>query len=202
MRIFLHILLLLLVSFSLQAELYKGIDEHGNVYFTDKEIPDSEKIPMHMPTVIQMPKPEDVKQTTEKVSKDTSYTSFKILHPANDDTIRNNNGNITVSLALTPELNTASGHKISVSVDGKVVIQSTALLTVQLTNIDRGSHTIQATVINKKGKTIKSSNSITVHLKRKGLTPVPHARIHPDNPEVIIFSGPGPDTVSYRPGPH
>jgi hypothetical protein len=196
-----YLALLLLMPLSLHAELYKGVDEEGNVTFSDKETPNSEVIPMHMPTAIPMPKPVPVEKSPEKEVAETNYTAFTIVQPVNDATIRNNTGSVSVSLSLTPALDTSAGHHISVSVDGKVIIKNSASLTVPLTNIERGSHSIQATVKNKKGKTIKTSNSVTVHLKRIGLTPVPHARIHPQDPNVIIYSGAGPDTVTFRPGP-
>jgi hypothetical protein len=195
------ILLLLLASFSLQAELYKGVDEEGNVYFTDKEIPNAEKIPMRMPTSIQMPKPEQKVETTEQPAAETSYTEFQIIQPANDATIRDNSGNVSVSLALTPDLNLAAGHTISVSIDGKPASKGGKSLKVRLLNIDRGSHTIKASILNKLGKTIKTSNSVTIHLKRKGLSAAPRTYVDPENPEIIVFNGPGPQTTTYRPGP-
>ena len=166
-------LILLLVPFSLQAELYKSVDEEGNVTFSDKETPNSEEIPMRMPTAIPMPKPEPKVEATEKTPTETSYTEFQIIQPVNDATVRDNTGNVSVSLTLTPPLDLAAGHKISVSVDGKPVSKGGTSLSVQLPNIDRGRHTIKASVLNKKGKTIKTSNSITIHLKRQGLTPTP-----------------------------
>jgi len=201
MKQLLHTLLLLLITFSLQAELYKSVDDEGNVTFSDKETPDAEEIPMRMPTSIPMPKPVAVKKTPEETTAETKYTAFKIVYPGNDATIRNNTGSVSVSLSLEPALDSAAGHSISVSVDGKVLIKNSTTLSVSLTGIDRGSHSIQAIIKNKKGKTVKTSNSVTVHLKRIGLTPVPKARIHPEYPDVIIYSGPGPDTASFQPGP-
>lgn len=200
MKRFLY-LILLLMPFSLQAELYKSVDEEGNVTFSDKETPNSEEIPMRMPTSIPMPKPEPKVEATEKTPTETSYTEFQIVQPVNNATVRDNSGNVSVSLALTPPLDLAAGHKISVSVDGKPVSKGGTSLSVQLPNIDRGSHTIKASVLNKKGKTIKTSNSITIHLKRMGLTPTPRVYIDPENPEVIVFNGPGPRVISYQPGP-
>jgi hypothetical protein len=196
----LFFLIPLLVSFSLQAELYRSVNEEGNVTFSDKETPNAEKIPMHMPTEVRMPKPEAKTEAAEKPDTGTRYTEFQITQPVNDATVRDNTGNVSVVLTLKPDLDLAAGHKITVSVDGKPVKTGTSL-GVQLPNIDRGSHSISAVVIDKSGKTIKTSNSVTIHLKRKGLTPQPRVTINPENPDVIVFNGPGPRDITYQPGP-
>lgn len=198
----LRLLLLLLVSFSLQAEIYKGVDAEGNVIFTDKEIPNAEKIPMRLPTVIKMPKPEVVEQATEDNSSSVNYRTFKILQPQNNATLRENTGNVSVSLELTPNLNTTAGHRVSIVVDGKVVTKGTTALTVQLPNIDRGSHTLKARVIDKNNKTVITSNTVTFHMKRQSVprpTPLGPAT-GPVNPDDTLAS-PGSQTATFKAGP-
>ena len=200
MKRFLY-LILLLMPFSLQAELYKSVDEEGNVTFSDKETPNSEIIPMRMPTSIPMPKPEPKVEATEKAPTETSYTKFQIVQPVNNATVRDNSGNVSVSLALTPPLDLASGHKISVSVDGKVVSKGSTSLTTRIPNINRGKHTIKAVVKDKNNKTVISSNTVQFHMKRRSdLHLTPGSGTGPSNPDGSPIN-PGPNNPAFRPGP-
>lgn len=202
MQQILRLLLLLLVSLSLQAEIYRGINAEGNVVFSDKEIPNSEKIPMPTPNITQMPKPVPVEPTTEDSVDSANYRSFKIEQPENNGTIRENNGNVSISLELTPDLNTKAGHTISIVVDGKVVTRATTALTTQLSNINRGSHTIKAHVNDKDNKTIITSNTVEFHMKRFS---VQHPQssgpaIGPVNADGTLIK-PGPQNLAFKPGP-
>ena len=219
MQKLLHLVLLLLVSFSLQAELYKGVNEEGNVSFSDKETPNAEKIPMPSPNTIKMPEPVP-KQQASVESAETQYSAFKITSPKTNDTLRENTGAVAVTLELTPGLNTEAGHSIVISVDGKPVVKGTTALTSQLPDISRGSHVVKAFVKNKKGKTLITSNKVIFHLKRLSeLHPKPAGSnpgpvdadgnpIHPGSsskPGPVNPNGtsikPGPQTPIYTPGP-
>lgn len=163
----LYLIPLLLISFSPQAELYKGIDADGNVIYTDIEIPNAEKIPMPSPNIIQMPKLEPVEKIIEKKAR--GYSTFKLEQPKNNATLRINDGNVTVSLSLTPDLDTKAGDTISILVDGRVVTKGSTTLTTQVLNIDRGEHTISAAIKDKNNKTIISSNTVIFHMKRQSI---------------------------------
>ncbi|MDH3343592.1 MAG: DUF4124 domain-containing protein, partial [Gammaproteobacteria bacterium] len=104
-------LILLLVSLSIQAEIYRGVDEEGEVFYSDKELPNSELIPTPTPNAISMPKPEPKKPAAE-VKQANQYKSFRIVSPANDATFKDNAGNLTVSLSIEPDLNTEKGDHI------------------------------------------------------------------------------------------
>lgn len=194
----LHLILFLLVSFSVQAALYKGVDAEGNVTFSDKETPNAEEIPMPTPNIIKMPKPKPAEKIAEEDKG--NYKSFSITQPKTNATLRASNGNVPVSLSLTPKLDTASGHKISIFVDGKAVIKGVTTLSVQLPNIDRGKHTISAAIKDKNNKTLISSNKVTLHLKRMSELHPTGQGTGPSNPDGSPIN-PGPNNPAFRPGP-
>jgi len=194
----LYLILFLLVSFSLQAELYKGVDADGNVTFSDKQTPNAEKIPMPTPNVIKMPKPRPVEKKAEDNVGD--YKSFTIEQPKTNETVRQSDGNVPVSLALTPNLDTASGHKISILVDGKRVIKGSTTLTALLPTVDRGKHTISAVVKDKNNKTLISSNKVTFHMRRMSELHPTGQGTGPSNPDGSPIN-PGPNNPAFRPGP-
>ena len=157
-------LVLLLVSFSTQAEIYRGVDEEGEVFYSDKELPNSELIPTPTPNAIRMPKPEPKKPAAE-VKQENQYKSFRIVSPVNDATFKDNAGNLSVSLSIEPELNVKKGDHIRLSIDNRVVIAKSTTQITQIPNVDRGTHSLKAELVRGSGQTIMS-NSIQFHMKR------------------------------------
>ncbi|MES0328574.1 MAG: DUF4124 domain-containing protein [Gammaproteobacteria bacterium] len=199
MKYFLAIALLLF-AFSIHAEIYRGVDEEGNVFYSDKDQANAELIPTPTPNAITMPKLEANKPAAEDAEKNP-YKSFGIVSPANNATIRDNIGNISITLSLLPALDTKNSHRITIYLDGQIVISATTELTIQLANISRGNHTLSAKVIDGKGKQLIRSNAVTIHMKRsssqhnKSSGTPPGPKTSDGNPYT-----PGPQGIIFKPG--
>ncbi len=167
------LLLTLLISFTVDAELYKGLDEDGNVYYSDTPINSSEKFTPPSLSVMDAPKvpPKEEVIEIEEPPAEYKYTAFSIAAPKNNETIWNE-PQLMVSLNLKPALNTAEGDNIWLLMDGKPLIKKSRNLSLPIGRADRGSHTLQAQIKNKKGKVVKRTKTITVHIKN---TVVPRA---------------------------
>ena len=174
MKLFLFILLSLFF-FSSQAELYKWVDENGEIVYSD-EPPHENAEPLVPPPLsttpafkhkakAKMKTPVDEKEK----EKETLYSLFNITSPVNNEIIRDNAGNFSVSLELSPELDIKAGHTITILVDSQSKIQGNTGLTVGLKNINRGAHAIQAVIKNKQKKIIQSTNSVTIHMRRTSI---------------------------------
>lgn len=162
--------LLILFTFSSHATLYKYTDQNGETIYSDTPpyAGASEITPPQLQTApaFKPPKKDKDKTPTKAQQKDTRYFSLEISQPKHDATIRNNMGEISIVLGLSPELNSQNGDYINIYLDGRIIKKHTTSLKAKLTEIDRGSHNIKAEVRNKKGKLLKSSRIITVHLHR------------------------------------
>jgi len=165
-----------LVSMSVQAALYKWVDENGEVVYSD-EPPHEGMEPIKPPPISTTPPVKVKPRATPKAAakpakppepekKPINYSEFSITAPGNDDAVRNNPGNVNVSFALTPALDTASGHYINLLVDGKVTGGKIQGQSVTVPNMDRGTHTLKAEIHDQTGKLLKSSNTVTFHLLR------------------------------------
>ncbi len=190
MRIFLFIFSLL-IAFGVHAKLYKWVDENGEVHYSDspphKNAKEIKPPPlMTTPAVKYTPKK---KEAEEKEETATKYTDFKITSPGENETIRDNSGNVSISLSIDPPLDTKNGHSISILIDGRTKINKSKSLSHTLNYVDRGTHKLQAEIRNAKGKTIKSSNTVTIHLHR-------FSKLHRKPPPGVV-PPPGPP----RPGP-
>ena len=154
------------------AEMYKWVDQEGNISYSDQPpFKGAEKLDAPvLSTTPSIPVAEN-KSTTE--SKDTeeeeatTYSYLKITSPENETTIRNNEGNFSISITVKPPLNVKQGHYFSVSMDGSTVHDKLTSSSVSMINIDRGTHKLSVTVKNKKAKTLRKSKITTIHIHRQ-----------------------------------
>ena len=164
------------------AQLYKSVDEQGNIIYSDTPTPGAEELtPPPLSTVKTKPVPVDApadEATAEGAAGEepakkppTKYTTFSIVQPKHDDTIWDNSGAVPLALQLEPALDTENGHSIWVYVDGKAVVRKSQSLVQPLSNIDRGTHKIRAEIRDEKRKTLKRTKNVTVHLKRASSIP-------------------------------
>lgn len=177
-----HIILCLsLILFSTHIvaadKVYKKVNPDGTVEFTDQPSRDAEEVPVsEVPTIKIKPAPPiptrfDLQQKEKPQA--FSYEQIVITSPANDEAIRDNAGNITIQGSVSPALRQELGHQLRWTMDGEVLAQQDLIL--QLTNVDRGTHTVQLEVINAEGEVQASSSPVTFHLKRAFIS-------IPDNP--------------------
>ena len=180
MRILLVTLVLALASGAAQAQkVYKIIQPDGSVEFTDEPPPGSNATPITVEPLNTTPPLATPAQEAQAASPaDAGYTKFRITSPDDDAAIRDNAGNVNVDVALEPPLR--SGDTIDIMLNGTVVGggKQTA---ITLSNVERGSHTVQAVVKNGAGKVVARSNSVSFSLQRRSaiLQPSPPPPPHP-----------------------
>ena len=157
-----------------QEKVYKKVYPDGTVEYSDKPIEGGELMNVPKGTVITMPKPSDFKaaETTadrkarekqEAEAHAAMYTRFEIVRPKDDEPIRSNSGDLTAQLVLEPGL--VEGDRLRWKLDGNP-IEGTGGLTLILRNVDRGTHTLQAEIVDSQGKVVKSTPVVTFHLLR------------------------------------
>jgi uncharacterized protein DUF4124 len=154
MRLILSSLLFFFMSYPGAATVYKTVDDDGNIIFTDKPSENSEEIILQDLQTIDNPNPGRAKPYQPKKDKSPVYKTIVVSKPADGSAIRSNNGSVTISVTLEPALRL--GHKIIISMDGKEVGSGAS---VSLQNVDRGTHSISASVVNGTGKKLISTSS-------------------------------------------
>lgn len=156
---------------ALGTEIYRQVDENGHVTFSDR--PQDGGEPVKLSPINRTP-PVTVRERREppqptKSADSTDYESIRVSQPADDEVVRDNTGNLAVSVQVVPKL--AKGHRIRLLVDGTSPVDDSASGQFQLTNVDRGSHELSAQVIDDQGNIRIESEPVTVHLKRHALPP-------------------------------
>lgn len=160
------------------AAIYKTTDAQGNVVFTD--IPprdDSKSVELTEGNLYRPPasisttassSADPLTQVPEAEDEDLSFAGYDklaITSPPHDQALRENTGNFNVTVAIDPGLHIEAGHRLRVLVDGKVAGEASGA-TVPLQNIDRGTHSLVAQVIDDTGTVLVSSSPVVVHLQR------------------------------------
>lgn len=159
------LLVLLLIPFAVGAQIYKWKDKDGKVHYSDQPQKNTDK-PIDLPESMiykAPPKPRINLDKPKKREPYKAYQTFKIASPQNDGTVRSAPGNMTVSLQVSPGLK--SGHELVVMIDGKQVAKGKST-SISVSNVDRGTHSLSAKIIDASGKTVVSAGGVTFHMKR------------------------------------
>jgi hypothetical protein len=93
------------------------------------------------------------------------YQSVRIIAPKPETTVHDNNGNIAVTVAVSPPLRAGAGDRLTLLLDGKSVASGTAL-SYELKDIVRGSHTLRVRVKAADGTALATSPPVKFHMWR------------------------------------
>lgn len=176
------IIFCLFYAASAQATIYRWVNAQGNVVFSDVPPPNGNAKKLELGNqlnTIQPPPSSPSSQIKKRTSHPArAYRSFTITSPANNEQLRANNGNITVSMTLTPALH--RGDHIRLFMDGVQVYNGSATQ-IPLANIDRGTHTLYAVVESQNGTVAIRSNGISFTVLRDSILFNPqHNQPHTD----------------------
>ncbi|OOZ40102.1 hypothetical protein BOW53_09105 [Solemya pervernicosa gill symbiont] len=165
--------ILVVVAPSGSAEIYKYVDEQGNLIYSDRAPQGVEQLELpDIQLYSHPPLPEASKQADVEGESDgieTNYSQIRITSPGSEETVRDNSGNLSVAVSLEPALNLEAGDTLTLLMDGAVVSEGQTSSSIQLSGIDRGAHTLTASVVSKSGATRISSSSVRFYLMRASI---------------------------------
>jgi len=170
-----RLLILLLLAGSAHAEIYKSINTAGEVVYSDTRTKGAET--MKMPALPTYTPPPVMPSTTNRAEpvETAVYEDFVFLQPEDDATIRNNQGIINAELKLTPALLSKRNHRVQFYLDGEAYGEPGDLIRTTMSNLDRGMHTLTASVLDANGDSLISAAPVIVHLHRESI-------YNPNNP--------------------
>jgi hypothetical protein len=173
-----RLFILLLLAGSAHAEVYKSINAAGEVVYSDTRTQGAET--MKMPALPTYTPPPVTPSTTTKAEslKTAVYENFVFLKPEDDATIRNNQGIINAELKLTPALRSRLNHRVQFYLDGEVYGKPGSSIRTTMSDVDRGEHSLTASVLDANGDSLISADPVIVHLHRESI----HNPNHPNNP--------------------
>ncbi len=180
----------LLASGMLAAQVYKVVDEHGNVTYTDQPPPDGTP-PMELPELSVVESEEDVTAvadpatllnadpvdadglaaTPEKTPRELRqmFSDFRILTPTQDETFWGTANVVVVTWGANAAYE--EGMQVSVVVNGDPQdVDPNRNLPLTL---DRGEHQVYAVLRDNRGRRIMTTDTVTFFVKQAS------ARINP-----------------------
>lgn len=156
--------------------VYRSVDAQGNVVFSDQPPApgqQAETVEIREPTSFQSntpPAANDSNATWEwdmraqdAADQAIAYGGIVIASPANDEGVRANDGTLTVVVGVDPELQ--PGHLVEILLDGGLAGSANAT-SVALTEIERGTHTLEARIVDASGTVLATSSPVTFHMLR------------------------------------
>jgi hypothetical protein len=161
-------LLAVVCTTSASAEVYRSIDEHGNVTFTNQPTQGAEPVQLKPLSVYEAPtvKPASNKNIADS-TKVPAYESVEIISPKADETLRDNTGNVTVTAGSKPALDSRLGHRFQFYLNGKPVDKPQAAVTKTFPNVDRGEHRVEVAIVDSKGRELARSQAVRFFLHRQ-----------------------------------
>lgn len=178
MRALSFLLFIVLLPGLASAAVYKWTDADGMVHFTDTPREGAEEVyvaPAQTYTPAPLP---PITPRPETPPPPVAYTRFELTSPAQEATLRDNTGDITVNFVMEPALKVGRGHKLVVLLDGQAQPPVKAN-TVVVKNVPRGTHSLQGQILDSRGEVLMASQSITVYLFRQSILAPNRARPSP-----------------------
>jgi hypothetical protein len=168
MKKWLFLLFCLFLS-SAPADVYKWVDEDGNIHYSDRSPQDGAEA-MELPKGMYYTPPPLPTRSADRADAEQpeqeGYGELVITQPEMNETIRNNEGLVRVVYNLEPGL--VAGDQFKLILDGQELQDRVTDTSVVLNNIERGSHTLKVQVVNG-GVVMATSQSVVFHLRKESV---------------------------------
>lgn len=204
----------LILAFSTQASavICKSVDADGVVSYTDLPVQECQN-PVRLPDYSRYsPRPIATPAspvTASEAAGFAGYTSLAIVAPEANGTVRSNEGRVSVGINLEPLLQ--QNHRIRLLLDGQAVPGDFDGPVIDLSGVERGTHSLRAQVTDATGTVLISSPSVLFTLRKRGLfdgqpevtlpvEPVPPQPGFPSDPSSNPGFGAPSNPPNYSPG--
>lgn len=150
-----------------ENKIYRHQNPDGSVTYSDQPGPGSKEILLWSDPVVDKPskgklvEPAKPGKEPKLVPAKEYYKKFTISDPADGLTFHNQR-KIRITLSIDPELR--EGDTLQLVLDNKDYGSPTTDQQIYLNQVERGSHTVQARIIDDKGNVIKVSKKITIYI--------------------------------------
>jgi hypothetical protein len=172
-----RLLLLALIALPLaaSAQIYRTVDENGNVVFSDTppaEGADGEEVELQPINTTPPPEPRPdlaPREPEEEAELESAALDYgvAITVPANETTIAMGPGNFSVSAVVRPAL--GADHRLQLYMDGTPWGDPQTVPSWALTNVFRGAHDITIAVTDAEGEHLAISEPVRVYVLRPSI---------------------------------
>lgn len=176
----LKILVLLLSCFCVTAygQIYKVVDKDGNVTYTDQAPGDGSE-PMKLPELSVVSTDYEAELSTSEVDPAVEeeeaeptrrelrrlYRDFRISRPAPEETFWGTENTVVVGWESPEPLQ--EGMKVQFTIDGAK--QPASLENMMALTLDRGAHTVSATLLDARGRPLATADTVTFYVHQQSV---------------------------------
>jgi hypothetical protein len=149
------------------AEVYKVVDEHGNVTYTDRA-PDPGAEPIRLPELsvieaMELPSTAEGAEEEQEAVTDIrelrrGYRDFKITSPQRDEHIRGTGNAVTISWDTRYQLQ--PGMTVHLFLDGEP-LEPTRSSSITVQEVWRGEHSVSGKIVDAQNRTIANASPVT-----------------------------------------
>lgn len=171
-RLMFAICLFCFVKTTIADPIYVTKDASGNPVFSDKGSETSKQIKVQKTTTYDssgfLEEYREATSAGEDKPDELEYQTLTVTTPGDEDAIRDNAGNLILSLVIEPGLQ--PGHTIALVMDGEVHSNVMGTGTLTLENVDRGTHRFHLQVMRTTDKVqLQTGPSTSVSVLRRAL---------------------------------
>lgn len=160
-----------LLALSVQAqeskrELWKWKDANGVTQYSDRPVPGATRVEMYTsaPAPAATPAARPATPAAQgKAAAGAQYQSLEIWQPANGESYFGADATVNVRMRSEPSL--ASGDRLLLYLDGKLVEGAADSYEHTLSNLERGVHSLAAVILDDKGNEKIRSEPRVFHIK-------------------------------------
>ena len=165
-RLLVLLLTALLCQLSLAADVYKTVDEHGNVTYSDTpKNSASEKVELKESNSLPAPAVTNGGQTKDRPNTVPNSYTIAITSPADEYHVMPGEFSLPINASVTPNLHAT--HRLIYTDNGAELAGN------QIEFISPGAHAVGAKVVDANNKVLGQSSPVTVYVHRPTVKPKP-----------------------------
>ena len=170
------ILVPMLYATALAADpAWTWVDANGRRHYSDRPVEGATQVELlgaqgFTESRATPPTPQPAGETapaTSTASQSVSYRSFTVSSPANEETLWNIGGILSVQVAIDPGLQ--PGHRVDAYFDGQRVVIGEQGPQFTVTEVYRGTHTLYAVIRDSSGRELRRSPVVTFTVQQTSI---------------------------------
>jgi len=150
---------------ALAGKVYSWVDEKGVVVFSDSPRKGAKEVIIKSQAISMPATDTGILHQTDAPPSQKYHVAITL--PQNHDTIRDNNGAVTVTSKVSPDFD--RGYRLQLKLDGQLWGKPQSRGLFMLKGIDRGEHQVVVELLNQNNKVVASSKAVTFYLFRTSM---------------------------------
>lgn len=157
----------LLLPLPLSADIYKTVDQNGNVVFTD-DPKGSKAEKIELPTVnTQPPQATETARQPRAIDEPSRNYRLAVTSPAGNTQIPPGQRSLNLQVSTSPGLSEA--HRLQATLNGVGHGPAGQSGSLTVNNLYRGTHQLGAQVLDADGNVLSRTSGVTIHVQRISL---------------------------------